>query len=188
MDTLLRYLPQSLARATLKLPRPLIWVLGALGLLLLIVIVAAYFLDEPLRRQTETRINAALKGYTVRIGRLDFHPIDFSLDLELFAFVPTTDFNEFLAVQEDVLLRLMDIVEASGSGFAFPSQTLYLGRDGGVDHERTREAEQTVRTWREEGSLPFPDFDPATVTAAEDTLDYPPRGSVAGSAPATDRV
>ena len=82
MDTLLRYLPQSLARATLKLPRPLIWVLGALGLLLLIVIVAAYFLDEPLRRQTETRINAALKGYTVRIGRLDFHPIGFSLDLE----------------------------------------------------------------------------------------------------------
>jgi hypothetical protein len=39
-------------------------------------------LDEPLRRQTEARINAALKGYTVRIGRLDFHPIGFSLDLE----------------------------------------------------------------------------------------------------------
>lgn len=41
-----------------------------------------YFVDEPLRQSTENRINAALKGYTVRIQRLDFHPIGFSLDLE----------------------------------------------------------------------------------------------------------
>jgi len=111
-----------------------------------------------------------------------------SLDLEVYAMVRTTDFNEFCAIREDIFLRFMDAVAASGTGFAFPSQTLYLGRDGGLDHDRTREAERTVQTWREEGSLPFPDFDPATVAAAEDSLDYPPRGSVAGSAPATDRV
>ena len=54
----------------------------ALGILVLLAIALAYFIDEPLRRQTEARINAALKGYTVRIGKLDFHPIGFSLDLE----------------------------------------------------------------------------------------------------------
>jgi hypothetical protein len=59
-----------------------IWIAIALALVVLIAIVAAYFIDEPLRRQTEARINAALKGYTVRIGALDFHPIGFSLDLE----------------------------------------------------------------------------------------------------------
>jgi hypothetical protein len=45
-------------------------------------IYVAYFVDEPLRQRTEARINAALEGYTVRIQRLDFHPIGFSLDLE----------------------------------------------------------------------------------------------------------
>ena len=33
-------------------------------------------------------------------------------------------------------LRIMDLVEASGTSFAFPSQTLYLGRDAGVDAEK----------------------------------------------------
>ena len=60
----------------------LFWFGLAIGLVILIAVVLAYFIDEPLRRQTETRINAALKGYTVRIGGLDFHPIGFSLDLE----------------------------------------------------------------------------------------------------------
>ena len=56
---------------------------AAIGLLLLLLaVVTAFFIDEPLRKQTEARMNAALRGYTVRIGRLDFHPIGFSLDLE----------------------------------------------------------------------------------------------------------
>lgn len=56
---------------------------AAIGILaLLLAIGAAFFIDEPLRKQTEARMNAALRGYTVSIGRLDFHPIGFSLDLE----------------------------------------------------------------------------------------------------------
>jgi Domain of Unknown Function (DUF748) len=62
--------------------KALSWVAVAVGLLIVAVIVLAYFIDEPLRRRTETKINSALKGYTVRIGKLDFHPIGFSLDLE----------------------------------------------------------------------------------------------------------
>jgi Domain of Unknown Function (DUF748) len=51
-------------------------------LILLLVVVAAYLLDEPLRRKMEADLNKSLKGYSVRIGRLDFHPIGLSLDLE----------------------------------------------------------------------------------------------------------
>jgi len=47
-----------------------------------------------------------------------------SLDIEVFAYVKTTIRAEFLGVQEDVWLRVMDIVAQSGTGFAFPSQTL----------------------------------------------------------------
>jgi Domain of Unknown Function (DUF748) len=58
------------------------WAVGIIILLLVIAIVAAFFIDEPLRRRMEARLNAALQGYTVTIGRLDFHPIGLSLDLE----------------------------------------------------------------------------------------------------------
>jgi MscS family membrane protein len=53
----------------------------------------------------------------------------YSLDLEVFAYVDATDYGEFLAVAEDLNLRIMKIVEENGASFAFPSQTLYLGRD-----------------------------------------------------------
>ncbi len=91
-----------------------------------------------------------------------------SLDLELFAYVATTDHNEFLQVREDIFLKLMDIVSASGTGFAFPSQTLYLGRDGGLDADATERAEQRVRDWRERHELPFPDYSARTSASPDD--------------------
>jgi hypothetical protein len=59
-----------------------LWSLGSVLLVLLLSIVTASLLDEPLRRRMEAELNSRLKGYTVRIGRLDFHPIGLSLDLE----------------------------------------------------------------------------------------------------------
>jgi hypothetical protein len=50
--------------------------------LLLVVYTIAFLIDEPLRRYTEANVNRALKGYTAHIGRLDFHPFGFSLDLK----------------------------------------------------------------------------------------------------------
>ncbi len=60
------------------------WLLaaGALVVLLLVAsVVALFFIDEPLRRYTEAKMNASLQGYTVSIGKLHFSPINFSLDL-----------------------------------------------------------------------------------------------------------
>jgi MscS family membrane protein len=56
----------------------------------------------------------------------------YSLDVEILAYVKTSDFNEFLEVQQELFLRFMRVVEDAGTGFAFPSQTLYLGRDAGL--------------------------------------------------------
>ncbi|HEU4500549.1 MAG TPA: DUF748 domain-containing protein [Nitrospira sp.] len=60
------------------------WVQLALGfsLFVLVVVVVSAFVDEPLRAYVEQRMNRSLKGYTVRIGALNFHPIGFSVDLE----------------------------------------------------------------------------------------------------------
>ena len=81
-----------------------------------------------------------------------------SLDVEVFAYVTTRDWNEFLAIREDVFLRIMAIVENSGTTFAFPSQTLYVGRDGGVDAAKVQAAEAQLKSWRHDdrlGSLGF---------------------------------
>jgi MscS family membrane protein len=72
-----------------------------------------------------------------------------SLDLEVFAYVLTADFNEFVAIREEIYLRMMDAVQDAGTAFAFPSQTLYLGRDPGIDEERARRAEESVRAGRD---------------------------------------
>jgi Domain of Unknown Function (DUF748) len=59
-----------------------LWIGAAVVFILILVFVAAFLLDEPLRRKMEADINKSLKGYSVRIGRVDFHPIGLSLDLE----------------------------------------------------------------------------------------------------------
>jgi MscS family membrane protein len=101
----------------------------------------------------------------------------YSLDLEIFAYVDTADINEFLAIREDVFLRIMDVVQASGTGFAFPSQTLYTAPDAGLDEARRRAAEDEVRQWRAERRLHLPDPPPEVAAELRATLDYPPQGS-----------
>jgi MscS family membrane protein len=102
---------------------------------------------------------------------------DYSLNLDVFAYVMVTDFGEYLGVAEDLNLRIMDIVAASGSGFAFPSQTLYLGRDGGLDPERAKGAEEAVRAWRESQQIFLPDFPEDRIRELGSTLPWPPPGS-----------
>ncbi len=101
----------------------------------------------------------------------------FSLDLDVFAYVRVADYAEFLEVQEDLNLRVMDLVEAAGTGFAFPSQTLYVGRDEGLPADKVREAEQQVATWRQKRELHLPRFPEQEVKRLGGTLDYPPEGS-----------
>ncbi len=54
-----------------------------------------------------------------------------------------------------------------GSGFAFPSQTLYLGRDGGLDEAKAKEAEETRGSALEKGELEVPRFRPETIREPE---------------------
>jgi MscS family membrane protein len=71
----------------------------------------------------------------------------------------------------------MEIVENSGSSFAFPSQTLYMSRDSGLDKDKSAAAEQQVQQWRDQHNLPFPDFAPAEKSAFRGSIVYPPAES-----------
>lgn len=100
-----------------------------------------------------------------------------SLDIEIRVYALTRDWGEFYAIQEDVFLRVGEIVEESGTSFAFPSRTLYMGRDKGLDDERGETAVEQVEAWRRTGLLPFPHMDQDRRAQIADSLDFPPRGS-----------
>jgi MscS family membrane protein len=97
-----------------------------------------------------------------------------ALTLEIFSYILTRDFADFLAIREDLLLRIMDIIESSGTELAFPSRTLYLGRDAGLDRDRASHAIRQVEQWRQGKQLPFPDYPPAEISEISNSLPYPP--------------
>ena len=49
-----------------------------------------------------------------------------SLDIEVMAWFQTSDWGEFQAIRQDVLLQFMEVVERHGTGFAYPTQTLHV--------------------------------------------------------------
>ncbi|MCX7098463.1 MAG: mechanosensitive ion channel family protein [Methylococcales bacterium] len=98
---------------------------------------------------------------------------DNALLVEIYSLVRTADFAEFTAIREDLLLGIMDIINKSGTGFAFPSRTIYLGKDTGLDQEMSEAAIQKTRQWQEEQRLPFPNFSPEEIAKMRDTLPYP---------------
>jgi MscS family membrane protein len=108
----------------------------------------------------------------------------YSKDVEIFAYLRCQDQDTFLAIKEDILLRVEDVINEAGSGFAFPSQTSYLSRDTGLDVKRGSEVEAQVEQWRTGGKLPFPEFENNERRQLKDTLDYPPKGSPCYKPPA----
>jgi len=95
-------------------------------------------------------------------------------NVELLSYVLTRDFNEFMAVREDLLLRIMDLVQESGTGLALPAQTLYVARHSGLEKEKAESAVKKVAELREGKQLPFPDFPEEAISAFQGSIDYPP--------------
>jgi uncharacterized protein DUF748 len=55
--------------------------LGILLVVVLVIIIASFFVDEPMRRAMEKNINERLTGYTARIQDLDFNIFGFAVTL-----------------------------------------------------------------------------------------------------------
>ena len=118
---------------------------------------------------------------TVRIRYIGYGPSSRDIDFRVYAL--TREWNEFFSIREDVFLRVDDIVAESGTSFAYPSQTLYMGHDDGLDEERSENAEKQVSAWRDSGNLPFPGPTEEQIDQLADTLDFPPRGSLGSHDP-----
>ena len=102
---------------------------------------------------------------------------EYSLDVEIFAYLKTTDYNEYLGIAEDLNLRIMDVIAQAGASIAVPTQTLHMEKSNYPDTDLARETEDKVAQWREQSSLYLPEFPEQHREALKGTLKYPPEGS-----------
>lgn len=74
-------------------------------------------------------------GVSVRFTELK----DSALNVEVSAWFQTSDWNEFTAIRQEVLLQLMAVVEEAGTSFAFPTRTVHVvGAHTEAEKERAR--------------------------------------------------
>ena len=76
-------------------------------------------------------IEAMLRGHEeidqeqyIMVHWIEFGP--YSLDIDVYAFTKTTDWKIYRAIQQDVFLKIVDIVKKNGADIAFPTQELYM--------------------------------------------------------------
>ncbi|RYD90593.1 MAG: mechanosensitive ion channel family protein, partial [Sphingobacteriales bacterium] len=98
--------------------------------------------------------------------------------IEVTAYINAANVDGAEEAEEDLYLRILDIVAQSGTDFAYPSQTLYMARDKGIDEERTQLAADKVNEWITSNELQIPQFDPAHIEKLKGTIPYPAEGSV----------
>jgi MscS family membrane protein len=91
--------------------------------------------------------------------------------------VPTKDFQEYLAVAEDLNLHIVELVHDSGAIFSGPGQVLQVREFYQAPQAKMAEVEATLAEWREADRLPFPDYSAEDKAALENSLEYPPKGS-----------
>jgi MscS family membrane protein len=79
-----------------------------------------------------------------------------AFQLELWAYIKTSDWAEFTIIRQDVILKIAEIVEAAGTRFAAPTQLTYLSRDAGVDAEKTNDIVRRATELRANDEFQFP--------------------------------
>ena len=52
-----------------------------------------------------------------------------SINIKLFAYVKTNNYNEFIKIKSDVILDIIEKFRAEGIDFAFPSQSIYIEKN-----------------------------------------------------------
>ena len=96
----------------------------------------------------------AIEPGSCRVRVMNF--VGAAFQLELFAYGQTGDWTQFTTIRQDVILKIAEIVEASGTRFAAPTQLTYLSRDKGIDADKANDAVGRVTELRARDVFRFP--------------------------------
>jgi len=108
-----------------------------------------YVLDEIRRVLKEDN---RVEGATSRVRAVKF--AEYSIEVEIYAYILVRDFVEFLAHQEELVLQIVAGIEKTGAAIALPSQGALLLQDPWMDPEKIRAAKAKMKEARESGENP----------------------------------
>jgi len=94
-----------------------------------------YVLDEA---RAVLRQNNHVEDATTRVRLLRM--AEYSIEMEIYAYILVRDYSEFLALQEELILSIVDAIEKTGAAIALPSVGPILTTDGWIDPEKVKAA------------------------------------------------
>jgi len=118
------------------------------------------FAAHPMVRQDTISIRLADIEAATAVVRLD-------------AGILTRNYEEYLAVAEDLNLRIIEIVHQNGAIFSGPGQVLQIRDFQQAGKEKLQEVEAKLEVWRQGEGLPFPDLSEEEKRELKNTLEYP---------------
>jgi MscS family membrane protein len=74
-----------------------------------------------------------------------------AIEVQIYAYILTREYREFLAVQEELILQAMDVLESSGAAIAAPGQTTMVTRDAWIDPQKAAAAHKAMEKARDPG-------------------------------------
>ncbi|MGR5278405.1 mechanosensitive ion channel family protein [Vibrio rotiferianus] len=144
-------------------------------------------MDHVIRLRSETTLEQ-LRVLIVNIRRLLLqHPMieedpvrvrlmgvgEYSININMMAYISCRDHEEFMAVQEDILFAMLTQVDSVGAKIAHSTQYQLFDKVSADNQEQKRKAEQVVAQWHEEQAFPFPDFSYEYKFEIKNTIMYP---------------
>ena len=118
------------------------------------------FAAHPMVRQDTISIRLADIQAATAVMRLD-------------AGILTRDYQEYLAVAEDLNLRIIEIVHQNGAIFSGPGQVLQIRDFQQAGDEKLEEVQAKLEVWRQGDGLPFPDLSDQEKQQLKGSLEYP---------------
>ena len=118
------------------------------------------FASHPMVRQDTVSIRLADIEAATAVIRLD-------------GGIMTRDHQEYLAVAEDLNLRIIEIVHQNGAIFSGPGQVLQIRDFQQAGAEKLQEVEAKLEVWRQGDGLPFPDLSEQEKQQLKGSLEYP---------------
>ena len=120
----------------------------------------AVFAAHPMVRQDTISIRLADIEAATAVVRLD-------------AGILTRNYEEYLAVAEDLNLRIIEIVHQNGAIFSGPGQVLQIRDFQQAGDDKLEEVQAKLEVWRQGDGLPFPDLSDEEKQRLKSSLEYP---------------
>jgi MscS family membrane protein len=77
--------------------------------------------------------------------------------MELWAYIKTGDWAQFTGIRQDVILKIVEIIEAAGTHLAAPTRLTYLSGDVRINAEKDDRIVQRTQEFRDGEASRLPD-------------------------------